>query len=235
MRADPDDAAFVEDDDPVGVKDRAHTLGDDHHRRVARLRAQCRSETGIGGCVERGEAVVEQVDGRASHKSPRDRQALALAARDVRAALGDLGLEAPGHSGDELGRLGDLERVPELLVGGLRSSEPQVVGHRAAEQVGLLGNDPDRRPRASSVPGRGHRGRRRARSPSSRRKARDQVQHRRLARPGASDDRRRLARQQRECQPVQHRLLAARVPEVDLLELAPARRMRGARGELAGR
>ena len=62
MRADADDAPFVEDDDAVGGDDRADALRDDEHRGVGGFGPQRGAQPGVGGEVERREAVVEDVD-----------------------------------------------------------------------------------------------------------------------------------------------------------------------------
>ena len=74
-----DDGAIVQDDDPVGVEDGAHPLGDDHHRGVARLPAELRAQPRVGGGVQGREAIVEEVDERPLDDGPGDRQPLALA------------------------------------------------------------------------------------------------------------------------------------------------------------
>ena len=51
---------------------------------------------GIGGEVQGREAVIEDVGLGLLHERPGDRQALALATRQIGAALGDRRLEAPG-------------------------------------------------------------------------------------------------------------------------------------------
>src|SRR2546430_2491314 len=81
-----------------------------------------------------------------NRKIPGDRQALALATGHVRAALADLGVELAGHRLDEVPRLRDLERLPQLLVGGVRIGVPQVARHGAGEEIGLLGNETDATP-----------------------------------------------------------------------------------------
>src|SRR5947207_523859 len=117
------DAALVQDDDPVGVHDRADPLGDDEYGRLAGVGAQCRAQPRIGAGVERREAVVEEVDRRSLHKGARDRQALALAAGNVRPALVDWRVQPAGHLLDEVLRLGHLEGVPELLLGRILLAE----------------------------------------------------------------------------------------------------------------
>ena len=66
----------------------------------------------------------------------------------------------------EVGGLGDLERLPQLLVGGVGLAEAQVAGHRAGEQVRLLGHQADAAPQQPRGRGRGRRRRRRAPRPT---------------------------------------------------------------------
>ena len=138
--------AALEDDDLVGVGDGGHALGDDHHGRVAGVRSQRGPQPRVGREVERRERVVEQVDLRLDHQRPGDAQPLALAAGDVGAALGDRRLQALRHGLDEVAGLGDLERVPQLLVGRVRVAVPEVARDRAGEQVGLLRHQADPAP-----------------------------------------------------------------------------------------
>src|SRR6185437_2964425 len=51
--AGPDDAAAVEDEDPVGLGDRRHALRDDDLRDIRQLLPQRLSESGVGRQVER--------------------------------------------------------------------------------------------------------------------------------------------------------------------------------------
>ena len=71
--------------------------------------AQRRAQPRVGAEVERRERVVEQVDLRLPHERARDREPLALAAGDVRAALGDRRVRPLRHRRDEVARLRDLE------------------------------------------------------------------------------------------------------------------------------
>ena len=89
----------------------------------------------------------------------------------------------PGMARHEVARLGDLERLPQLLVGGVGVGEAQVAGHRAGEQVGLLRHEADAGSTASRGRGRGRRRRRRAPRPTvGVEQARDQVEQGGLAR-----------------------------------------------------
>jgi hypothetical protein len=92
-------AAVVEHDDLVGMHDRADSLGHDDHPRVTRRGLQGRPQPRVGGRVQRGEAVVEQLQPGLSHQGPRDRQPLPLPAGDVRAALVDGRLQLARHGG----------------------------------------------------------------------------------------------------------------------------------------
>ncbi len=56
-----------------------------------------------------------------------------------------LAIQPVRHPLDEVAGLGDLQRLPQLLVGGSLVAVPQVAGHRAGEQVRLLRHQPDRR------------------------------------------------------------------------------------------
>ena len=138
VRAATDHAAVLEHHDQVGVADGRDPLRDDQHRRVAGDRLERRAQPGVGGQVERGERVVEDVDLRLADQRPGDGQPLPLAAGDVAAALGDRGLQAVGHRLDEVAALGDLQGLPHLFLGRVRLAVPQVVGDGPGEQERLL-------------------------------------------------------------------------------------------------
>ena len=107
------DPARVQDQDLVGVPDRADPLRDDDH--VAPVIGRQRSpQPRVGGLVERRERVVEQVDLRLAHQRPRDRQPLALAAGHVRAVLCDRRVQPVRHPLDEVAGLGDLQGPPQV-------------------------------------------------------------------------------------------------------------------------
>ena len=104
--------AVLQHDDLVGVDDGGHPLRDDDHRGVGGHRPQRGPQPGVGGQVERGERVVEQVDLRPADQRPGDRQPLPLTAGDVGAALGDRRVQPARHLLDEVTRLGDLQARP---------------------------------------------------------------------------------------------------------------------------
>ena len=147
----------------------------------------------VGCGIERGEAVIEEVHGGRLDERAGDRETLALASRDVRAALVDRGIEPPGHGRDEVARLCDLEGMPELGVGRVGVAESEVARNGATEQIGGLGDKAEGAPQlfelliADVDAVHEHRARGRVEKP------RDQVEERRLAAPGPADDRARLA------------------------------------------
>src|SRR5205823_12515660 len=133
--------------------------------------------------------VVEQIDRRPFHGGPRDGEPLTLPAGDIRAALIDGRLEATVHSRDEVARLRDLERTPELGVGRLRVPKAQVLSDGALEQIRGLRHEPHLTPKtfdrliADIDAINAHRTGRHIEP------AGDEVHDRALARAGAADDR----------------------------------------------
>src|SRR3954447_16761811 len=101
MGAASDDPAVLEHQDLVGVADRGDPLGHEHHRRLTGDRAEWSAQPGVGGEVERGERVVEEVDLGTAYDGTGDRETLSLATADVGAPLGDRGVEPLGHGADE--------------------------------------------------------------------------------------------------------------------------------------
>ena len=140
MGADSGDFALVQNDDPVRAEDGRHTLGHDQHRRALGLLRQSLPEQSVGLEVQRGEAVVKDVDVGMAYDRPGNGQTLPLTAGDVGAALGDGGFQLVGHPGHEVLALSHLQRVPHLLLCGVGFSVAQVGGHGAVEEQRVLGN-----------------------------------------------------------------------------------------------
>src|SRR5690625_4257202 len=146
-----DDPALLEHQDLVGAGDGGDALGDDQGGCALGVLRQTRPDLGVGGDVQRGEGVVEDVHPGAGRQGAGDAQPLALPAGDVGSALGDARLQpgaglvagTGGALGDELGGLGGVQRVPQLVITCLRVTEAQVLADGAGEQVGLLGHQAD--------------------------------------------------------------------------------------------
>jgi len=182
--------------------------------------AQRGAEPRVGGVVEGREAVVEQVNARLADQRAGDREALALAAGKVAAALSHGGRQALRQRGNEIGGLRHIERVPEFLVDGVGAPEAQVAGDAAGEQPGLLRDEPDHAPQrrqrqlahvdaAHLHAATGH-----VEQPG------DQVQQRRFTRAGGTGDGDRLAGCDAQVDATQRRCRSTRVlkghgPELD--------------------
>ena len=184
-------------------------------------RPQRRPQPGVGGQVERGERVVEEVDlGPADHR-PGDGEPLPLAAGDVGAALGDRRRRGRRASRATKSRgLGDLAarpRSPRRWRRACRSAGWRRRCRRRGRPAAAPGRSATTAARGR---GRGRRRRRPARAPPVASKSRGtRLTRVRLAGAGRADDRDGLARARRRGDVAQDRRLGAGIGE--------ARRRRG--------
>ena len=88
--------------------------------------------------VHRRQRLVQHQDRRVAQQRPGDGDALALAARQARAAFADHGLVAVGQRLDEVVRVGGAGDGDEVGLAGVGAAQTQVVLDRAVEQVGVL-------------------------------------------------------------------------------------------------
>ncbi len=138
------DLSPVEHDDLVGVADRRQPVRD-RDRGAARREGVDGLLHGLLGLRVQGAGrLVEDEDGRVPQDGAGDRQALLLAAGEAVAALPHHGVVAVGQRHEVVVDLRDPGGRDELVIGRGRLGEPQVVGHRGVEEVGLLGDDADR-------------------------------------------------------------------------------------------
>src|SRR5262249_3317540 len=93
--------------------------------------------------IERRRRLVEQQDRRILEERAGDRDALALPARQLDAAVSDDGVEALGHALDEVAARRD-RRPQQLLVRRLGPAVADVLGDRTVEQRSLLRDHRDR-------------------------------------------------------------------------------------------
>src|SRR5436190_5294107 len=114
-----DDAAVVEHQNARGVAHRGQPVGDHKGGALLHQFVKRRLHLQLGGGVERAGRLVEDQNGRVFHQRPRDREALALAAREHPPALADAGREAFRVGFDEIERLRFLGGRANLLVGRL--------------------------------------------------------------------------------------------------------------------
>jgi hypothetical protein len=106
---------------------------------------QRRAQPGVGGEVERGEAVVEDVDVGPPDDGPRNRQALLLPARQVDAALRDRRRKLLRHRLDEVDGLRHCRSMAHFVVGRVLAAIADVGGDGSAEEHGRLRHEPDAR------------------------------------------------------------------------------------------
>src|SRR5439155_17157347 len=100
------------------------------------------------GCgVDRGGGVVEDQHARIDYERPRDRDPLALSARERDPALADHRVVAVWKLGDELVRLRQAGGALDLLVARVLTTETDVLAHRRREQERVLRDDADRTPK----------------------------------------------------------------------------------------
>ena len=137
-------------------------------------RVQVREHAALGLDVERGGRLVEQQDRRVLQHRARDREPLALAGRELGAALAERRVVAERQLLDELVGARDARRRAHRLVDRVRHRVADVLADRGAEEQVLLQRDRDV-PRAGSRraagAGRRRRSRRAPRSGSKRRSA----------------------------------------------------------------
>ena len=138
-----DDLAVVEDQDLVGVQNRADPLGDDEPGLAMLSLGEASLNSRLGFHVDRAGAVVEDQHGWIDEHGAGDRDALLLATGEVHAALTDDGVVAVRKAIDEVVGLSDSGRLAHLGVAGGRSSVANVVANRAAEEHCLLQGNAD--------------------------------------------------------------------------------------------
>src|SRR6185295_15431466 len=175
-------------------------------------------DRGFRGLVERRRRLIEQQQRGIADDRARDRDALALPARQRVAALTDRRVVFLRQAHDVAVNLGLARRCLDLLVAGAFLAEPDVLPDRHVEQHVLL--EHDRHATTQRLAGHAadidavdrH-------PPLVRRvKAQDQVEQRALARAAGTDDRDTLADAELEAEIVEHRRLAAFVGEGDAVE-----------------
>ena len=97
------DPAAFEDDDLAGAADRREAVGDDDRGAALQQPLQALLDRLLGAHVDVGGRLVEDQDARLGQQRPGEGDELALAGRELDAALADLGLDPVRQRGDELG------------------------------------------------------------------------------------------------------------------------------------
>ena len=190
MRSALDNAPIVEHENLVGVLDRGDAVRDDDARSLAHHAAEAAKYFSLGVGIHRREGVVEDEDPRILGHGARDRGALLLPAREGDAALADHRVVPRREVLDVLVQLRDVSGPVELRIGELLvQTEANVLPQGDREEERLLGDVPHGAAKLLE----------RAAGDADAidqdlalldvEEARDQVDHRRLARPGRADDR----------------------------------------------
>ena len=102
MRALLDDPAVVEHDDVPGAPDRREAVGDHDRRAAGQQPAQALLDPALGVDVDVRGRLVEHEDPRVGDQRAGEGDELALAGRELDAALADLGVVAVLERGDEV-------------------------------------------------------------------------------------------------------------------------------------
>ncbi len=237
--ADADDPAVVQHHNLIRAQHGADALGDHDHAGVCGAGRERPAQRRVGRIVQGRERVVEDVDEWVLGDGPRDGQPLPLATGNVGAALLDRHRQPVGMRGDELLALGNPQRLPEVLVAGVRGAEPQVLGDRPTEEEGLLRDEPDQLPQVAAAPPTDIRPIDADAAAGHVVQAGDEVHQGGLAGAGGSDDCGGAPGLGRERDVVQHRGRRARVSESDVFELdqpgRPFDLLRGLRDRRSGR
>src|SRR5262249_7275128 len=143
VRALLDDAAVVEHDQPVHARDGREPMRDGDYGFTRHQCAEAGLDRSLDLAVERGGGLVEYQDRRGLENHARDRDALALSARELDAALADLCLvAAPAlpvlELDDELMRMRKLRGRQHLGLARAGAAVADVVEDRAVQQRGVL-------------------------------------------------------------------------------------------------
>jgi len=93
--------------------------------------------------IEICRGLVQNKDGGILDQKARDRQPLALSARQALSLFADMGVIAMGCSEDEVMDVGALCSGFDLIPGGASFGEAQVLSNGRVEEVGVLGDKPD--------------------------------------------------------------------------------------------
>ena len=112
----------VHDHDLVGERDRREPVRDHERRPALHHLAQPALYRRLGARVDGGRGVVEDQDPRVRDQRSRDRDALALAARERHPALADDRVVAVGQPRDEVVRLGSPRGLLDLVLRRVRAA-----------------------------------------------------------------------------------------------------------------
>ncbi len=138
-----DDPAPVDHDQPVEGRDGREPVGDGHHGLALHERRKRLLDRRLDLRIEGGGRLVEHQDGRVLQDHPGDGDALALAARELDAALAHMGVVAPPppivlEFEDEIVGMGEPGRLHDVALLRVRAPVGDIVADGAVQQGGVL-------------------------------------------------------------------------------------------------
>ena len=153
MRAALRDAAPVEHDDLVRVRDRRQAVGDDERRLGPRRRvvAEVAHDLRLRRRVERGRRLVEADHGRVLEHGARERDALLLAPGELEPPLADDRVEAVRQRVEQRRQVRRARRGLDGGVGRARVAVADVLADGRVEERRVLGHDADGVPQVADV------------------------------------------------------------------------------------
>src|SRR5215813_6891668 len=153
VRALLDDAPGFQHDQAVHARDGGKAVRDRDHGLAFHQAEELLLDRELDLAVERRGGLVEHEDRRVLEDDARERDALALPARELHAALADVrgiaGASVPvAQTQDELVRLRLGRRRDDLRVGRARAPVADIRGDRTVQERSVLGDHADRRAQA---------------------------------------------------------------------------------------
>src|SRR5262245_4459157 len=147
------DAPVVEDQDAVGALDRGQAMGDGDARAAGEQAEHGGLDERLRFGIDAGRGLVQDEDGGIVHDRPGHGEELALAVREIRPALAQLGLPAAGKRLDGASSSGHFGR-PDQRVARHQpvNAHRKVLLHRPGEQRAVLEDDPDMPAQLREVP-----------------------------------------------------------------------------------
>ena len=138
-----DEAPGIEHCYQLRVAHRRQPMGDDDGGAIAHQLDQRVPHLPLADRVEMRGRLVEDQYRRVLEEGARDRDALALSAGELDAALADTGLEPLGQSGDEVAECRAFEGLRDLRVAGPGLRQSNIGAQRIVEEVGILRHEGD--------------------------------------------------------------------------------------------
>ena len=135
--------SLIHHQDPIRAADRAEAVGDEEHRGTLKLFFEVEAHLSLGDVVEGAGGFIEDQQRGALEHSTGDGDALTLTTGEGTALLAHTAAVAVRQIHDEVVGAGHPGGMGDLLTGGFRAGEGDVVAHGAIEQQAVLGDDAD--------------------------------------------------------------------------------------------